>query len=57
MNPNMHFHTSVLDGVFVREPDGSLGFAAKKTPSVADMRSLLDSISIGLRYRFQERSE
>jgi Putative transposase len=26
VNTHLHFHTIVLDGVFVREPDGTLRF-------------------------------
>ena len=33
LNLNVHFHTLVVDGVFVRVPDGSLRFAAAKAPS------------------------
>jgi hypothetical protein len=41
LNLNIHFHTLAVDGVFVREPDGSLSFAAAKTPTDDEVEALL----------------
>jgi hypothetical protein len=41
LNLNVHFHTLALDGVFVREPDGSLRFVAAKAPTNAEVEALL----------------
>jgi hypothetical protein len=41
LNLNIHFHTLLVDGVFVREPDGSLSFAAAKTPTDDEVEALL----------------
>jgi hypothetical protein len=44
LNLNVHFHTLAVDGVFVREPDGSLGFAASKAPTDEEVELLLGLI-------------
>jgi hypothetical protein len=44
LNLNVHFHTLVVDGVFVREPDGSLSFAAAKAPTDREVEALLGLI-------------
>ncbi|MGB5265957.1 MAG: transposase, partial [Polyangiales bacterium] len=44
LNLNVHFHTLAVDGVFVREPDGSLSFAAAKVPTDEEVEALLDVI-------------
>jgi hypothetical protein len=44
LNLNVHFHTLVVDGVFVREPDASLRFVAAKAPTDAEVESLLSVI-------------
>ena len=44
LNLNVHFHTLAVDGVFVREPDGSLSFAAAKAPTDEEVEALLDVI-------------
>ena len=41
LNLNIHFHTLAVDGVFVREPNGSLSFAAAKTPTDDEVEGLL----------------
>jgi len=41
LNLNVHFHTLAVDGVFVREPDGSLSFAAAKAPTDEEVEALL----------------
>jgi hypothetical protein len=41
LNLNVHFHTLAVDGVFVREPDGSLRFVAGKAPSNTEIEALL----------------
>jgi hypothetical protein len=41
LNLNVHFHTLALDGVFVREPDGLLSFAAAKAPTDEEVEALL----------------
>jgi len=41
LNLNVHFHTLAVDGVFVREPDGSLSFAAAKAPTDEEVDTLL----------------
>jgi hypothetical protein len=44
LNLNVHFHTLALDGVFVREPDGSLRFVAAKAPTDEEVEALLSVI-------------
>jgi hypothetical protein len=44
LNLNVHFHTLAVDGVFVREPDGSLGFAAAKAPTDNEVEALLSRV-------------
>jgi hypothetical protein len=44
LNLNVHFHTLAVDGVFVREPDGSLSFAAAKAPTDKEVDTLLGVI-------------
>ena len=44
LNLNVHFHTLAVDGVFVREPDGSLSFAAAKAPTDEEVDTLLGVI-------------
>jgi hypothetical protein len=44
LNLNVHFHTLAVDGVFVREPDGSLSFAAAKAPTDGEVEALLGVI-------------
>jgi plasmid stabilization system protein ParE len=39
-----HFHTLAVDGVFVREPDGSLSFVAAKEPTDEEVEALLGLI-------------
>jgi hypothetical protein len=41
LNLNVHFHTLAVDGVFVREPNGSLRFVAAKAPSNTEIEALL----------------
>ena len=41
LNLNVHFHTLAVDGVFVREPDGLLSFAAAKAPTDEEVEALL----------------
>jgi hypothetical protein len=38
VNLHVHFHTLVLDGVFVRDPDGTLHFHPAAPPTDADVR-------------------
>ncbi len=44
LNLNVHFHTLAVDRVFVREPDGSLSFAAAKAPTDEEVEALLGVI-------------
>jgi len=44
LNLNVHFHTLAVDGVFVREPDGSHSFAAAKAPTDEEVEALLGVI-------------
>jgi len=44
LNLNLHFHTLAVDGVFVREPNGSLRFVAAKAPTDREVEALLDVI-------------
>ena len=44
LNLNVHFHTLAVDGVFVREPDGSLRFMAAKAPTDGEVEALLGLI-------------
>ena len=41
---NVHFHTLAVDRVFVRDPDGSLSFAAAKAPTDEEVEALLGVI-------------
>jgi hypothetical protein len=41
LNAHLHFHTLVLDGVFVREPDGTLRFHAASVPTDADVHRVV----------------
>ncbi|MBW2223340.1 MAG: transposase, partial [Deltaproteobacteria bacterium] len=41
LNLNVHFHTLAVDGVLVREPNGSLRFVAAKAPSNTEIEALL----------------
>jgi len=41
VNAHLHFHTLVLDGVFVREPDGTLRFHPAAPPTDADVRRVV----------------
>jgi hypothetical protein len=41
VNAHLHFHTIVLDGLFVREPDGTLRFHAAPRPTDDDVRRVV----------------
>jgi hypothetical protein len=41
VNAHLHFHTLVLDGLFVREPDGTLRFQAAAVPTDDDVRGVV----------------
>jgi hypothetical protein len=41
VNAHLHFHTIVLDGVFVREPDGTLRFHPGAPPTNEDVRRVV----------------
>ena len=41
VNVHLHFHTLVLDGVFVHEPDGTLRFHAASPPTDEDVRRVV----------------
>jgi hypothetical protein len=41
VNAHLHFHTIVLDGLFVREPDGTLRFHAAALPTDGDVRRVV----------------
>jgi hypothetical protein len=41
VNTHLHFHTIVLDGVFVREPDGTLRFHPASLPTDGDVRRVV----------------
>ena len=43
LNLNVHFHTLVVDGVFVREPDSSLGFDIRSCRRILVPRRSLNS--------------
>ncbi len=45
LNLNIHFHTLSLDGVFVQEPDGSLGFVHTPAPKDEEVKALLETVS------------
>ncbi len=45
LNLNVHFHTIVMDGVFLREPDGSLGFVPLPMPTRAELQQLVTAVS------------
>jgi len=44
LNAHIHFHTLVLDGVFVREPDGTLRFHPAAPPTDDDVRRVVGRI-------------
>jgi len=44
LNLNVHFHTLAVDGVFVREPSGSLRFESAKAPTEEEVEALLGVI-------------
>jgi hypothetical protein len=44
LNLNVHFHTLAVDGVFVREPDGSLRFVSAKAPTDEEVEAFLGLI-------------
>src|SRR6185369_16541139 len=44
LNLQVHFHTLVLDGVFVRAPDGTLHFHAAVPPTDADVRRVVTRV-------------
>jgi hypothetical protein len=41
LNLHVHFHTLVLDGVFVREADGTLRFHPATPPTDEDVRRVV----------------
>jgi hypothetical protein len=41
VNLHLHFHTLVLDGVFVREPDGTLRFHPTTPPTDEDVHRVV----------------
>src|SRR5881409_2717047 len=41
VNVHVHFHTLVLDGVFVHEPDGTLRFHPASPPTDDDVRRVV----------------
>jgi len=41
LNAHLHFHTLVLDGVFAREPDGTLRFHPARPPTDDDVRGVV----------------
>ena len=45
LNLNVHFHTIVVDGVFVREPDGALGFVALPEPTRDQLQALVSAVA------------
>ncbi len=45
LNLNVHFHTIVIDGVFVREPDGALGFVELPEPTRDELQRLISSVA------------
>jgi hypothetical protein len=42
---HVHFHVLLLDGVFVRGPDGRLQFAEIDPPTHADLQALVHRLS------------
>ena len=44
LNANLHFHTLVLDGVFLEEPGGALAFHPAPAPSDAEVAAALATI-------------
>jgi hypothetical protein len=45
LNLNVHFHTLMLDGVYVRGKDGELHFHRDLPPSTEDVERLVESIA------------
>ena len=45
LNLNVHFHTIVIDGVFVRGPAGALGFVALPEPTREQLQALVASVA------------
>ncbi len=48
LNLNVHFHTQMIDGVFVQVGDGSLQFQELSSPSQDDVRDVLEEITCRL---------
>ena len=44
LNTNLHFHTLVLDGVFMEAPGGALVFQPAPAPSDAEVAAVLATI-------------
>ena len=55
VNLNVHFHTLVLDGVFIERPQGRLEFHAATPPSDDDVAQVLATIRHRVRRRLARR--
>jgi hypothetical protein len=44
LNTNVHFHTLVVQGVFFKKGDGTLGFAPASAPTDVDVARLLTAV-------------
>jgi hypothetical protein len=57
VNVHLHFHTLVLDGVFVHEPDGTLRFHAAAPPTDEDVRRVVARVRRRLERRTASTDE
>jgi hypothetical protein len=56
VNANLHYHSLVLDGVYVRRDPGSKpSFHATAPPSQSDLADILTTVRVGLRRRLERR--
>ena len=56
VNANLHYHSLVLDGVYVRRDPGSKSsFHATAPPSQSDLADILTTVRVGLRQLLERR--
>jgi len=56
LNANLHYHSLVLDGVYVRRDPGSKpSFHATAPPSPSDLADMLTTVRVGIRRRLERR--
>jgi hypothetical protein len=56
VNANLHYHSLVLDGVYVRrDPGSNPSFHATAPPSPSDLADMLTTVRVGIRRRLERR--